>query len=57
MIQGDTINIISKQLSLLMCLPYPSNIPLRHGAEKYSLEFDSKQENKEKWPRKSINKI
>lgn len=48
MIQGDIINIISKELSPLMCHPYPSNIPLRHGAEKDSLEFDSKQENKKK---------
>lgn len=49
-IQGDIINMVSKELSLLMCDPYPSNTPLRLGAGKDSLEFDSKQENKEKWP-------
>lgn len=37
--------------------PYPSNTPLRHGAGKDNLEFDSKQENKEKWPRNQTNKI
>lgn len=56
-IQGDIINIVSKEVSLLMCDPYPSTTPVRHGAGKDSLELDSKQENKEKWPRNQTNEI